>query len=181
MYLCRPNIATRVFYFGVYNYIVIFDAINVLSSGLILSYCSIDNPIIHSFKILKINNLIIYAFFHNMFLKLYEPEDDLPFGRSKLHNWLYRPFVYVDVLWLTDFTCPHWQKEFITESLNLRQKHEIFANGPSSTKRTRCARAVIIREHVLSTSMAVRQVFIVPFRVHILLTVRHRQGSANKH
>jgi hypothetical protein len=57
------------------------------------------------------------------------------------------------------------------ESLNLRQKHEIFVNGLSSTKRTR-ARKVIIREHVFSTSTAVRQVCIVPCHVHILLMVR---------
>jgi len=53
-------------------------------------------------------------------------------------------------------------KGLLRDSLNLRQKHEIFANGPSSTKRTRCARAVIIRENVFSTSTAFRQVFIGP-------------------
>lgn len=38
-------------------------------------------------------------------------------------------------------------KSLLRETLNLRQKKEMFANGPSNTNRT-CARAVIIREHM---------------------------------
>jgi hypothetical protein len=69
-------------------------------------------------------------------------------------------------------------KSLLRETLNLRQKKEMFANGPSNTNRT-CARAVIIREHMFWISIAVRQVFIVICRVHILLTVLHREDSAN--
>lgn len=70
------------------------------------------------------------------------------------------------------------RKSLLRETLNLRQKYEVFANGPSSTNRT-CASAVIIWEHVFWISMAVRQVFIVICRVHILLAVLHREDSAN--
>jgi len=72
-------------------------------------------------------------------------------------------------------------KSLLRESLNLRQKHAMFTNEHSSTKRTPFARAVIIREHVFSTSMAAQQVFIMNCRVHILLKVRHGQNSAKKH
>jgi len=63
-------------------------------------------------------------------------------------------------------------ESLLRESLNLRQKHAALANSPVLSE------LVIIREHVFSTSMAVRQVFIATCRVHILLKVRHGQNSA---
>ena len=61
-------------------------------------------------------------------------------------------------------------KSLLLESLSLRQKHAMFANEHTSTKRICLARVVIVAEHVFSTSMAVREVSIVTRRIHISLT-----------